>query len=51
MNIAAGEVIGKRFRRHRVVEIKKCLAVIDKAVPPDLDIHPVPGNCSTRETR
>ncbi len=39
LNTATGEVIGRCFRKHRSVEFKRFLAVIDKAVPPDLDIH------------
>ena len=50
LNTASGEVIGKCYRRHRSVELKKFLAVIDKAVPPELDIHLVLDNYGTHKT-
>ena len=50
LNAATGEVIGKCFRRHRAVEFKKFLAVVDKAVPKDLDIHLVLDNYGTHKT-
>ena len=50
LNTATGEVIGKCFRHHRAVEFKRFLAVIDKAVPADLDIHLVLNNYGTHKT-
>ncbi len=50
LNTATGEVIGKCCRRHRSVEFKKFLALVDKAVPPDLDIHLVLDNYGTHKT-
>ena len=50
LNTATGEVIGRCFRKHRAVEFKRFLAVIDKAVPPDLDIHLVLDNYGTHKT-
>ena len=50
LNTATGEVIGKCFRKHRSVEFKRFLALIDKAVPPDLDIHLVLDNYGTHKT-
>ena len=50
LNTATGEVIGKCFRRHRSVEFKKFLAIIDQAVPADLDIHLVLDNYGTHKT-
>ena len=50
LNTATGEVIGKCFRRHRAVEFKRFLAVIDKAVPADLDVHLVLDNYGTHKT-
>ncbi len=50
LNTATGEVIGRCFRKHRSVEFKRFLAVIDKAVPPDLDIHLVLDNYGTHKT-
>ena len=50
LNTATGEVIGKCYRRHRSVEFKKFLAVIDKAVPAELEIHLVLDNYGTHKT-
>ena len=50
LNTATGEVIGKCFRRHRAVELKRFVAVIDKAVPADLDVHLVLDNYGTYKT-
>ena len=50
LNTATGEVIGKCYRRHRSVEFKKFLTVIDKAVPKELDIHLVLDNYGTHKT-
>jgi hypothetical protein len=38
-NIADGTIIGELHRRHRAIEFKKFLVTIDKAVPPELDVH------------
>ncbi len=50
LNTATGEVIGKCYRKHRSVEFKKFLAIIDKAVPPELEVHLVLDNYSTHKT-
>ena len=50
LNTATGEVIGKCCRRHRSVEFKRFLALIAKAVPPELDIHLVLDNYGTHKT-
>ena len=50
LNTAAGEVTGKCCRRHRSVEFKKFLALVHKAVPPDLDIPLVLDNYGTHKT-
>ena len=50
MNAATGEVIGKCYRRHRSVEFRKFLAIIDKAVPAALEVHLVLDNYGTRKT-
>jgi transposase-like protein/transposase len=49
-NIADGTVISQFHRRHRAVEFKKFLIAIDKAVPPDLDVHLVCDNYATHKT-
>ena len=50
LNIATGEVIGQCYRKHRSLEFKKFLALIDRAVPPELDIHLVLDNYGTHKT-
>ena len=50
LNTAAGEVIGKCCRRHRSVEFRKFLRVIEKAVPEELDVHLVLDNYGTHKT-
>ena len=50
LNTATGEVIGKCYRRHRSVEFKRFLALIDKAVPPELEVHLVLDNYGTHKT-
>ena len=50
LDIATGEVIGRCYRRHRAVEFRKFLNVIDKAVPRNLDVHLVLDNYGTHKT-
>ncbi len=50
LNVAIGKVIGKCYRRHRAVEFRRFLAVIDAAVPAELDIHLVLDNYGTHKT-
>ena len=50
LNAATGEVIGKCYRRHRSVEFKKFLRMIDQAVPAELDVHLVLDNYGTHKT-
>lgn len=50
LNYATGEVIGRCFRRHRSVEFKKFLDVIDKNVPKGLDVHLILDNYGTHKT-
>ena len=47
---ATGEVIGRCYKKHRAVEYRKFLAVIDKAMPPDVEAHLVLDNYSTHKT-
>jgi transposase len=49
-NIADGTVISELHRRHRAIEFRKFLAAIDKAVPPELDVHLVCDNYATHNT-
>lgn len=50
LDAATGEVIGKCYRRHRAVEFRKFLTIIDKAVPDELGIHLVLDNYGTHKT-
>ena len=50
LDVATGEVIGKCYRRHRSAEFRKFLAVVDKAVPKDFDVHLVLDNYGTHKT-
>jgi len=50
LDIKTGKVIGRLHRRHRAVEFRKFLDVVDAAVPPDLEIHIVLDNYVTHKT-
>jgi transposase len=50
LNYATGEVTGRCFRRHRTVEFKKFLDLIDNRVPHELDIHLILDNYGTHKT-
>ena len=50
LDIATGEVIGRCYPRHRSVEFRKFLTVIEKAVPKELDVHLVLDNYTTHRT-
>jgi len=49
-NIADGTVISELHRRHRAAEYLKFLRAIDKAVPPELDVHLICDNLATHKT-
>jgi transposase len=49
LDVATGNVIGKCFRRHRAVEFRKFLNLVDKEVPDDLDVHVIVDNYSTHK--
>jgi transposase len=49
-NIVDGTVVTELPRRHRAAEYLKFLRAIDKAVPPELDVHIVCDNLSTHKT-
>ena len=49
LNMASGEVIGRSFRRHRHQEVLRFLREVDKAVPPEQDIHIVLDNYATHK--
>ncbi len=50
LDVRTGEVIGKCQPRHRSVEFRKFLDLIDKSVPEDLDVHLVLDNYGTHKT-
>ena len=50
LNYATGEVTGRCFRRHRTVEFRKFLDIIDKTVPKDHDVHLILDNYGTHKT-
>ena len=49
LDMASGEVIGRSFRRHRHQEVLRFLREVDKAVPPEQDIHIVLDNYATHK--
>ena len=50
LDIATGEVIGRLHRRHRATEFLAFLKEIDRAVPPNMDVHLVMDNYGTHKT-
>ena len=50
LDVKTGQVIGECHHRHRSIEFRKFLDMIDDAVPPDLDIHLVLDNYGTHKT-
>jgi len=50
LNAATGELIGRCYRRHRSVEFRKFLDMIDSRVPEDLDVHLILDNYGTHKT-
>ena len=50
LNSATGELVGKCCPRHRSVEFKRFLAMIDKPVPRELEVHLVLDNYGTHKT-
>lgn len=49
LDVATGNVIGKCYPRHRAVEFRKFLEVVDAEVPPDVDVHLVVDNYATHK--
>lgn len=47
---ATGEVIGRCYRRHRSVEFRRFLDVVDREVPKELDVHLILDNYGTHKT-
>ena len=50
LDVKSGQVIGRCHRRHRAIEFRKFLDVIDATVPADLDIHLIVDNYATHKT-
>lgn len=50
LDVATGQVVGRCFRRHRSVEFRRFLDVIETNVPPELDVHLVLDNYGTHKT-
>jgi transposase len=50
LDAKTGKVIGQIPRRHRSIEFRKFLDLIDEAVPEELDIHLIVDNYSTHKT-
>ena len=51
LDVAAGTVIGKCFKRHRAAEFRRFLDHVEANVPADLDIHIVLDNASSHKTK
>jgi transposase len=51
LDTANGKVIGSLHSRHRAIEFKKFLILIDTHVPEHLDVHLVLDNYATHKTR
>ena len=50
LDVATGNVIGATHRRHRSVELRKFLDLIDASVPAELEVHLVMDNYSTHKS-
>jgi transposase len=50
LDVASGRVIADMTERHRAVEFRKFLNLINRNVPEDLDVHLVVDNVSTHKT-
>lgn len=50
LDVASGKVIADMTERHRAVEFRKFLNLINRNVPEDLDVHLVVDNVSTHKT-
>ena len=50
LDVASGQVIADMTERHRAVEFRRFLNLINRSVPEDLDVHLVVDNVSTHKT-
>ena len=49
LDMASGKVIADMTERHRAIEFKKFLNLINRSVPEDLDVHLIVDNVSTHK--
>src|SRR4051794_22954824 len=50
LDLTIGKVIGRLHSRHRTIEFKQFLTLIDREVPDELAVHIVLDNSSTHKT-
>lgn len=50
LDVASGRVISDMTERHRALEFRKFLNLINRSVPEDLDVHLIIDNVSTHKT-
>lgn len=50
LDLASGKVITDLTARHRAIEFRKFLNLINRSVPADLDVHVIVDNSSTHKT-
>lgn len=50
LNVATGNVLGQMHRRHRSIEFRKFLDLIDESVPGELQVHLILDNYSTHKS-
>jgi transposase len=50
LDVASGKVISQLTARHRAIEFKRFLAMVDAQVPAGLDVHVICDNSSTHKT-
>jgi transposase len=50
LDVASGKVIAQLTARHRAIELKRFLALVDAQVPAGLDLHVICDNSSTHKT-
>ncbi len=51
LDVQSGKVIGKCMPRHRAAEFRRFLAMVEKNVPADLDVHVIMDNASSHKTK
>jgi transposase len=50
LDTKSGKIIGECHRRHRSIEVRKCLDPIEQAVPAALEVHLIVDNYSTHKS-